>query len=604
MKDDDRFDRGARLRRSCAALGLAALAAGAPAATLTVTDTDGRPLATAKVREIAAAPRKLDTSDHGYPAPGKVNIVDVDITRFTDAGGQASWADRGVAVTYLARKPGYRDASITVPAGQAEARLALEPETDPLKLAEAKPANVWLGALDLGDAARKRHFMLQCAFCHQQGNAFLRRERTPQEWHDAIERMVRYGSRLSSADQKALPELLSAGWRRLREHPELLATPAPWDPALAATTITEWPIGDAMSQTHDQLLGLDGNVYVADNIQDRLYRIDPRTNEVTVFRIPHLDGDEPGGLLAARLKDFPRHDSVSNAHSLAQSAKDGHIFITPSAQQRLVEFDPQTGAFELHEIGAGFYPHTIRVDAKDRVWFTLALSNQVAMFDRSTQRFTLYDLPTRGWRERLTVLLIKPLFKLMSWGVPLANWLPVDRIATGTPLPYGIDVTPDGNVWFARLHTDEIGRIDPVTGSVTMIATPFAGPRRLRSDADGNLWIGAFPESAIARYDPMSGRFTRFELPVVPQGSDTPYALNVDKYRGIVWVTGNQSDALYALDIRTKTWRSVPLPRRVAFTRDIEIAEDGTVYTSTSNFPSWHVEDAQPTMIRVQAAVP
>ena len=38
----------------------------------------------------------------------------------------------------------------------------------------------------------------------------------------------------------------------------------------------------------------------------------------------------------------------------------------------------------------------------------------------------------------------------------------------------------------------------------------------------------------------------------------------------------------------------------VRLTRDIEIAEDGTVYTSTSNFPSWHVEDAQPTMIRVQ----
>jgi hypothetical protein len=44
----------------------------------------------------------------------------------------------------------------------------------------------------------------------------------------------------------------------------------------------------------------------------------------------------------------------------------------------------------------------------------------------------------------------------------------------------------------------------------------------------------------------------------------------------------------------------VPLPRRVAFTRDVEIAEDGTAYTSTSSFPSWHVEDAQPTAIRVQ----
>lgn len=597
--------------RSCSAtaLVLAALAAAAAhaahAATITVTDAAGQPLATAKVREVAAAPRARDTSDGGYPAPGKPRVVDVDITRFTDAAGRAAFADRGAAVNYLVRKPGYRDATVAAAAGQAEVRAVLEAQTDAAKLAEAKPANVWLGALDLDDPQRKLQFMLQCTFCHQQGNAFLHHERPVAEWNDAIHRMVRYGSRLSSADQRALPELLHAGWRRLREHPELLATPAPWSPALAGTTITEWPIGDAMSQTHDQLLGRDGKVYVADNIQDRIYRIDPQSNEVTVFKIPHRDGEPNGGLLAARLKDFPRHDSTSNAHSLAQSARDGHIFVTPSAQRRLVEFDPASGAFTLHEMDGGFYPHTIRIDAQDRVWFTLALSNQIAMFDRASGRFTRYDLPTRSWREWLTVKLIGPIFVLMGWGVPLANWLPVDRLATGTPLPYGIDIAPDGSVWFARLHTAEIGRLDPATGAITMIATPFLGPRRLRSDADGNLWICAFPESAIARYDPKAGTFTRFDLPVVPKGSETPYSLNIDKRRGIVWVTGNQSDSLYALDIRTQAWRTVPLPRRVAFTRDIEIDErDGTIYTSTSSFPSWHVEDAQPTMIRVQTAAP
>ncbi len=581
---------------------LALATAQAGATTISVTDASGQPLATAMVREVATTPRPPDTSDGGYAKPGEPFAVDVDITRFTDSGGRAEWAARGVAVSYLVRKPGYRDAMVRADAGQASLTIALVPETDPLKLAQAKPANVWLGALDLGDEARKRHFMLQCGFCHQQGNAPLRQERSAADWSAATDRMLRYGSRLASADQKALPALLETGWRKLRENPALLADPAPWDPALASAVITEWPIGDAMSQTHDQLLADDGRVYVADNIQDRLYQIDPQTHQVTVHRIPHKDGDRPGGLLAARLKDFPRHDSTSNAHSLAQSARDGHIFITPSAQRRLVEFAPETGQFTLHEMGAGFYPHTIRIDAQDRVWFTLALSNQIGMFDRRSGRFTLHDLPARGLRERLTVALIRPLFKLMEWGVPLANWLPVDRLATGTPLPYGIDIAPDGRVWFARLHTDEIGRLDPASGEITMIPTPFAGPRRLRSDAEGNLWIGAFPESAIARYEPASGRFTRFELPVLPKGSDTPYSLNVDKARGRVWVTGNQSDALHVLDIATSTWRSVPLPRRVAFTRDIEIGADGTVYTSTSNFPSWHVEDGQPTMIRVQLA--
>ena len=569
------------------------------ATALIVTDDAGKPLAAVMVRESMAQPRKLDTSDQGYPAPGRANTVDAEITRFTDSAGRANWPNRG-AVSYLLRKPGYRDAQVGTDDGQGELAVRLERETDAFKLAEAKPANVWLGALDLGDEPTKRHFMLQCGFCHQQGSVFTRQERSPEEWRSVIDRMVRYGSRLSTADQRALPKTLNDSYRSLREQPARLTDPIPWNPSLSRITITEWPIGDALSQTHDQLLGQSGRVYVADNIQDRIYEIDPATNQVTVHRIPHREGDQPGGLIGARLKEFPRHDSTSNAHSLAEARSDHHIFITPSAQRRLIEFDPANGKFRLHEMSAGFYPHTIRIDAKDRVWFTLALSNQIASFDRKTERFTLYDLPTRGFREWLTVTLIRPLFKLMSWGVPLANWLPIDRAATGTPLPYGIDITPDGKVWFSRLHTDEIGNVDPDTGKVTMIATPFAAPRRLRTDVDGNLWITAFPESSIARYEPATGTFTRFDLPVTPMGSDTPYALNVDRRRGIVWVNGNQSDSLYALDIKSGNWSVIPLPRRGSFTRDVEIAEDGTVFTSTSNFPSWQTEGGQPTLIRVR----
>jgi streptogramin lyase len=567
---------------------------------LSLTDPAGQPMQTAMVRERPAAGPGLDTSDDGYPAPGVARTVVPELTRFSDADGRIVFAERGVPMTYVVRKPGYQDQVLTPEPGTAELPVTLQPETDPFKLAEAKPANAWLGALDLGDRDTKLHFQLQCAFCHQQGNAFIRNERTPEEWSTVIHRMVRYGSRLATQDQRALPAKLSEGYRKLRENPQLIPDPLPWSAALAGTMITEWPTGDIFSQVHDMLVARNGLVYVADNIQDRLYEVDPKTNQVTVYRIPHRPGEKNGGLLAGRLKEFQKHDSTSNAHSLAESLVDGHLFITPSAQRRLVEFDPDTKRFTLHEMEEGFYPHTIRVDQLDRVWFTVALSNQIAMFDRKTGRFTMYDLPTRGFREWLNVRLIGFIFKLIGWGVPLSNWLPVDRAATGTPLPYGIDITPDGKVWFARLHTDEIGSIDPATGEVTMVATPFKGPRRLRTDAEGNLWIVAFPESAIARYEPATGRFTRFDLPVNPAGSDTPYSLNVDRPRGIVWVNGNQSDSLYTFDIASETWGVIPLPRRTSFTRDVEFDPAGTAYTSISNFPSWHVEDAQPTLIEVR----
>ncbi len=572
----------------------------AQAVTLVVSDPSGQALATVMVRERRAEGPNLDTSDDGYPAPGVTHVVAPEITRFSDAEGHVEFADRTEAMEYLVRKPGYRDLALKPPLEDRELTVTLEPETDPLKLAEARPASSWLGALDIRDRDTKLHFQTQCTFCHQQGNSFIRMDRTPEEWSTIISRMMRYGSRLSSQDQKALPERLSAGYRDLRENPERVPDPRPWDPSLAGVTITEWPLGDIFSQVHDMLYAANGLAYVADNIQDRLYEVDPRTNEVTVYKIPHREGEVNGGLLAARLKDFPRHDSTSNAHSLAESRVDGHIFITPSAQRRLVEFDPETKAFTLHEMKEGFYPHTIRVDAKDRVWFTVALSNQVAMFDRSSGRFTMYDLPTRGFREWLNVRLIGFIFKLMSWGVPLANWLPVDREATGTPLPYGIDITPDGKVWFARLHTDEIGSIDPDTGQITMIATPFKGPRRLRTDADGRLWITAFPESAIVRFDPATQEFKRFDLPLEPKGSETPYALNVDRPHGIVWVNGNQSDSLFTFDIAGETWQQIPMPRRVTFTRDVEFEPDGAAYTAIAHFPGWHVEDGQSTLIRVQ----
>ena len=207
-------------------LATAALALPTPslAVTLVVNDPAGQPLATVMVRERPADGPNLDTSDDGYPAPGVANTVVPEITRFSDAAGRVEFAERSEPMEYLVRKPGYQDLAITLPPGATEASVILQPETDPVKRAEAQPASSWLGALDLGDRDTKLHFQTQCTFCHQQGNAFIRMERTPDEWREIIARMLRYGARLSSKDQRALPESLSDGYRKLRENPQLVPT--------------------------------------------------------------------------------------------------------------------------------------------------------------------------------------------------------------------------------------------------------------------------------------------------------------------------------------------------------------------------------------------
>ena len=587
--------------RSRLLVGLVSLcASSAMALELTVQQTDGKPAALVMATLVPQEAAPVDRSDNGYATPGQIQPGDRWRTAFSDARGTIRFDLPTGQTNYRVRlrKPGYTDISVENLMAADQRTIVVHAETDAQLLAAAKPSNVWAAEIHFGTPAQDQQFRLQCSFCHQQGTAFIRTERSPEQWRETIRRMIGYGARLPTALQAIAPEKLQSGYAALREHPERLAAPLEWQDTLAQTRVDEWPIGDAMSQIHDMLLAENGMVYVGDNIQDRLYEVDPKSGHYTVYKLPRDPGDTLGGLIAARLAKFPKHESFLALHSLAASAKDGHIFMTPSVQRRIVEFDPATKQFKVHHLKDGLYPHTIRIDAQDRVWFTLSLSNQVGMIDRATGEQHFIDLPTRSVGEAITIRLVPLLFKLASLGMPLAA-LPIDERSSGAPLPYGIEVAPDGVVWIARLHANDLIRIDPVTLVATRIDFPALGPRRLRADAAGNLWITAFAESAIYRYDVKRGAYDRYDMPTLPKGTDTPYSLNVDRARGIVWVTGTASDTLDALEISTGKWSVVPLPHRMTFTRDIEIARDGSVYSANGAFPSWQIEGAQPTLIRV-----
>jgi virginiamycin B lyase len=556
-----------------------------------VTDSQGKPLAHAMVTATPQETPKADLSDDGYAPDGVSNIAPAIITRFTDAKGSVTFKQSEQPAHYRVRAQGYLDTALTdLPKGVE--MQALTPE----QLPASYPSNVWLSQLDFGDddAFRKR-FFLNCAYCHQQASVFMRNERTEDQWIDIFARMNSYGARLPEDDFKPLAALLRTQYAALREDPQGVPAPLPWEDHLSSVEITEWPIGDGFSQMHDFLLHPNGFVYIGDNLFDRLYELNPQTGEYTVYKLPHDPDMTLGGIMGNRFKIFPKMYNYMGVHSFADSKKDGNIFITPSMQQALLEFDVTTKEFISYPMPAGYYPHTIRVDAQDRVWFTLAISSQVAMFDRSSEEFTLYDLPARSAKEWLILKSLPLLFWIDAENRPLPS---ADNESNGLPMPYGIDIAPDGTVWVARLYANDLAKIDPATGEVTMIDFPYSGPRRMRFDADGILWIVAFQDSLLVRYDPKSGAFKHYDLPVI---NEIPYALNVDKERGVVWVNGNQSDTLLAFDISTQSWKVYPMPRQRFFSRDVEISEsDGAVYTTNSHFPTWQSEGGVPTLLRIQ----
>ena len=88
-------------------------------------------------------------------------------------------------------------------------------------------------------------------------------------------------------------------------------------------------------------------------------------------------------------------------------------------------------------------------------------------------------------------------------------------------------------------------------------------------------------------------------MPIEPQGTETPYALNVDRRTDTVWICGTNSDTLIRFEPETERFTVYPLPTRVTYTREIDFDASGAVWTSNSNFPSWQIEASGPKLIRL-----
>lgn len=553
---------------------------------LQIIDASAQPLAQVMVTRLPVV-SDIPRDEMGYLAAGEVAHAATTTTLFSDANGSVVSLEGQLRL----RKPGYLD--VFLAANERPERVVMQRASEQQRV-DAATSNLWLSQVDFGSDALKSAFQLNCAFCHQQASAFMRVERSEQQWIDVFKRMNSYGARLAENYFVPLADILRKEYARLRATPDAIPRAEPWPSELSDWQQQEWLIGDGFSQMHDLLLHPNGRVYVGDNLFDRIYEIEPASGEYRVYKVPALQGATPGGFLGNRFQRFPKIDNAMGVHSFAVSPVDGNIFITPSMQQAMLEFDVNTKQFTVHEMPGGYYPHTIRVDQRDRVWFTMAVSSQVAMFDRATDQFHLIDLPARNLKEQLIITALPAIFSLPE------DWRPQpapDEEGTGLPMPYGIDVTPDGSIWVARLYANDLARIDPATLAVEMIDFPYRGPRRLRSDATGKLWIVAFQDGLLVSYDPATRRFDEYPLPV---RNEIPYALNVDRERCHVWVNGNQSDSLLRFDIATKTWLRVPLPRARFFSRDVEIdAQSGAIYTTNSHFPTYQSEGGIPSLLRL-----
>lgn len=471
--------------------------------------------------------------------------------------------------------------------------------TSDKEISERLTASAHAAAIRWQSAGTQQDFRSQCMFCHQFGNDWTRKVKTVDEWRSTIRRMEGYGALITWQNEKDFAASLNTSFtgqplkavQTLEMHAEL-----------PKATMREWSFGGGMDYVHDIEQGPDGKLYGVDMSNDKIWILDPRTNQIEAFQMP-ANGLPLGGKMSGAVAPLGTFNSYHGPHSIVLGP-DNKFYITCSLSAEIAIFDPVARRVEFVPIGwKHIYPHTLRFDHKGTLWFTTALSNGVGKMDIKTRQIQVIDLPSNGFWRWLTDKMMPSVLTVSSWfgkkdlQLTLSHHQVSGQGRHILNLPYGLDVNPiDGSIWYSKLYAGYIGRVDPQTGAVKEFKTPHAGPRRLRFDRSGNLWIPSFEDGVLMKFDPKTESFTgNYPLPVLAKGEfENPYALAIHPVTQEVWIAANLSDRFLRFNPKTATFSAYHSPTRVTFVRDFIFLPDGQVCTSNSNLPAASIEGGRP----------
>jgi virginiamycin B lyase len=265
--------------------------------------------------------------------------------------------------------------------------------------------------------------------------------------------------------------------------------------------------------------------------------------------------------LAVREFDVP---AGSHPHDVSP-AIDGGIWYTGQHVGTLGHLDPASGAVREIPLGAGSAPHGVITGPDGAAWITDSGLNAIVRVDSATEEVTSFPLPSDRPNANLNTAVFAPTGTLWFTGQagvygrldPVTGAMTVFDAPEGRG-PYGITVTPAGDVWYASLAGSHIARVDPATGSATVVEPPTAeqGARRVWSDSRGRLWVSEWNAGRLALHDPATGSWQEWPLP-----GDGPmaYAVFVDE-RDIVWLTDFGGNSIVRFDPESESFASIVIP--------------------------------------------
>jgi virginiamycin B lyase len=121
----------------------------------------------------------------------------------------------------------------------------------------------------------------------------------------------------------------------------------------------------------------------------------------------------------------------------------------------------------------------------------------------------------------------------------------------------GLDVAPDGTVWFTQLELNQIASYDPATAQFDFftIPSPETGPHSVVVDQQGGVWFTEIFGHRIGVLHPATGVFEEF---APPTPISMPYGIDVAA-NGDVWFTEGDAAQIGVFRPSTEQFREFPV---------------------------------------------
>ncbi len=243
------------------------------------------------------------------------------------------------------------------------------------------------------------------------------------------------------------------------------------------------PLGSG-SSPHGVIAGADGSPWLTDGGQNAIVRVDRRSREVKVWKLPADTG-------------------YANLNTAIFDAKGIHWFTGQAGIYG--RLDPRSGDIRVFKAPKGRGPYGIHVTPDGVVYYASLAGSHIARIDGASGAATVIEPPTARQGAR--------------------------RVWSDSK----------GDLWVAEWNSGNLSRYQPKSGQWSTWKAPGQGPQvyAVYVDEADKVWISEWASQAMLRFDPGTERFESFK-------SSSPYAnvRQIHGRKGEVWTPESAADKI------------------------------------------------------------